>query len=151
MTGVHLGEGGPLANLHVQGGAARAAVLRDSINRRMKFGRAYVRGEVPAHLHYNKDPRVGDIVVVMNDHWQIGMANRPARDGATHGWDPTLPSMHALFVASGPGIPAGKVIPSFENVAVYPWLVELLGLKPAPGIDGKRGQLKRLINSAKSP
>jgi predicted AlkP superfamily pyrophosphatase or phosphodiesterase len=146
MTGVQLGEAGPLANLHVQGGAARAAVLRDSINRRMRFGRAYLRADVPAHLHYRKDPRIGEIVVVMNDHWQIGMANRPARDGgATHGWDPTLPSMHALFVASGPGIPAGKVIPSFENIDVYPWLTELLGLKPAKGIDGKAGRLAKLI------
>jgi predicted AlkP superfamily pyrophosphatase or phosphodiesterase len=145
MTGVQLGEAGPLANLHVQGGAPRAAALRDSINRRMKFGRAYLRAEVPEYLHYRKDPRIGEIVVVMNDHWQIGMANRPARDGATHGWDPTNPTMHALFAASGPGIPAGKTIPTFENIDVYPWLVELLGLKPAKGIDGKPGRLANLI------
>jgi hypothetical protein len=145
MTGVQLGEAGPLANLHVQGGAARAVVLRDSINRRMKFGHAYLRADVPAYLHYRSDPRIGDIVVVLNDHWTIGMANRPARDGGDHGWDPTYPNMHALFAASGPGIPAGKVIPTFENVDVYPWITELLGLKNAPGIDGKPGRLAGLI------
>lgn len=147
-TGVRLAEGGPLANLHVAGGRPRATVLRDSINRRMRFGRAYLRGELPAHLHYDKDPRIGDLVVVMNDHWQIGMANRAPRDdnGATHGWDPTLPSMHAIFVTSGPGVPAGKMIASFENVDVYPYISELLGLTPAPGIDGRRGRLKALID-----
>jgi predicted AlkP superfamily pyrophosphatase or phosphodiesterase len=144
-AGVQLGEAGPLANLHVQGGAARATALRDSINRRMKFGRAYLRADVPAYLHYSKDPRIGEIVVVMNDHWQIGMSNRPAREGGNHGWDPTFPNMHALFVASGPGIPAGKVIPTFENVDVYPWITGLLGLKPAKGIDGKAGRLAKLI------
>ncbi len=146
-TGVRLAEGGPLANLHVAGGRQRATVLRDSINRRLRFGRAYLRGELPAHLHYDKDPRIGDLVVVMNDHWQIGAANRGPRDddGATHGWDPTFPSMHAIFVTSGPGVPAGKVIPSFENVDVYPYIAELLGLTPAPGIDGRRGRLKALI------
>lgn len=145
MNGVRLGEAGTLANLYVQGGRDRAAVLRDSINRRMRHGRAYLRGEVPAHLHYDKDPRVGDIVVVMEDHFQIGRADRPAREGGGHGWDPTFPSMHAIFVASGPGIPAGKVIPSFENIEIYPWLTEILGLRPAPGIDGRRGFLRDLI------
>ena len=145
MDSVRLPESGPLANLFVSNAPQRARILRDSINRRLSHGRAYLRGELPKHLHYDKDPRIGDIVVVMDDHFQIGRANRPARDGATHGWDPTLPSMHALFVASGPGIPAGKVIPSFENVDIYPYIAELLGLKPAPDIDGKPGRLMRLI------
>jgi predicted AlkP superfamily pyrophosphatase or phosphodiesterase len=149
MRGVRLAEGGPLANLHVQGGRTRATVLRDSINRRMRFGRAYLRGDLPAHLHYDKDPRIGDLVVVMNEHHQIGMADRPARAGAGHGWDPTLPNMHAIFVASGPGIPEGTIIPSFENVDVYPYIVELLGLRPASGIDGRAGRLKTLISRAR--
>jgi predicted AlkP superfamily pyrophosphatase or phosphodiesterase len=149
-TGVQLGEMGPLANLHVQGGRARATTLRDSINRRMKHGRAYLRGELPAHLHYDKDPRIGDVVVVMDDHFQIGHSNRVVREGtASHGWDPTLPSMHAIFVASGPRIPRGKVIPAFENVHVYPWLTEILGLRPASGLDGARGRLAELIRTAR--
>lgn len=149
MNGVRLGEAGTIANLHVNGGPGRSAVLRDSINRRMRHGRAYLRGEIPAHLHYNKDPRVGDIVVVMEDHFQIGRADRPARAGGSHGWDPTFPSMHAIFVASGPGIPAGTVIPSFENVEIYPWLTEILGLRAATGIDGRRGFLADLISRAR--
>jgi predicted AlkP superfamily pyrophosphatase or phosphodiesterase len=149
MNGVQLGEAGTLANLYVQGGRERAAVLRDSINRRMRHGRAYLRGEVPAHLHYDKDPRVGDIIVVMEDHFQIGRANRPPRAGGGHGWDPTFPSMHAIFVASGPGIPSGKVIATFENIEIYPWLTEILGLKPATGIDGRPGALRALISGAR--
>ena len=147
MDSVRLGESsaGPLANVYVANAAVRARTIADSINRRMTHGHAYVRGEVPAYLHYNKDPRVGDVIVVMDEHWQVGPANRPARDGGNHGWDPTFESMHALFVASGPGIPAGKVIPTFENVDVYPWITELLGLRPAPGIDGKPGRLANLI------
>jgi predicted AlkP superfamily pyrophosphatase or phosphodiesterase len=149
-TGVRNANGtGPLANLYVQGGRARAIVLRDSINRRMRHGRAYVRGELPAHLHYNKDPRIGDLVVVMDDHFQIGQSNRPAREGGNHGWDPTLPNMHAIFVASGPRIPRGKVIPSFENIHVYPWLTEILGLRPAAAIDGARGRLAEMIRTSR--
>ncbi len=149
LNDVRVGEAGALANLYVQGGRVQAAVLRDSINRRMRHGRAYLRGEIPAHLHYNKDPRAGDIVVVMDDHFQIGRVNRPPREGGAHGWDPTYPSMHAIFVASGPKIPAGKVIPTFENIEIYPWLTEILGLRPASGIDGRRSFLADLIKNAK--
>lgn len=150
MQGVRMVDPGPNVNLHVQGGRQRAIVLRDSINRRMRHGRAYLRGELPAHLHYNADPRAGDLIVVMDDHFTVGRADRPPRDGeATHGWDPTIPSMHATFVARGPGIPAGKVIGNFENVDVYPYIAELLGLRPAAAIDGKRGRLSSLIKSAR--
>jgi predicted AlkP superfamily pyrophosphatase or phosphodiesterase len=149
-TGVFAYDAGPNVNLHVRGGAERARVLRDSINRRMRHGRAYLRGDVPARYHYDADPRIGDVVVIMDEHFTIGRSSRPPKEGtATHGWDPALESMHAIFVASGPGIPAGKTIPSFENVDVYPWLTELLALRPASGTDGQRGRLARLIRSAR--
>jgi len=61
MQGVRVADGGPNANLHVHGGAERARVLRDSINRRMRHGRAYLRGDVPPRLHYSADPRIGDL------------------------------------------------------------------------------------------
>lgn len=150
LKGVRIADAGPNANLHVQGGMERARVLRDSINRRMRHGRAYLRAEVPARLYYSEDPRIGDLVVIMEDHFTIGRANRPPREGtATHGWEPGNPEMHAVFVAMGPGIPAGKTIPVFENVQLYPWMAELLGLKPASGIDGKPGVLAGLIRAAK--
>ena len=151
MRGVRMPDAGTNANLHVDGGRARAIVLRDSINRRMRHGRAYLREEIPAHLHYRKDPRIGDLVVLMEDHYQVGTTNRPPRvNSANHGWDPRAsPMMAALFVARGPGIPAGREIGAFENVDIYPWLTELLGLKPAPGIDGKPGRLANVIRAAR--
>lgn len=147
LTGVTIADAGANANLHVEGGRARAVVLRDSINRRMRHGRAYLRGEMPAHLHYRADPRIGDLVVVMEEHFQVGRADRPPAEGtASHGWDPTIPSMHALFVVKGPGIPRGKVIGVFENVDIYPFITEILGLRPAPNLDGRSRRLLRLIN-----
>ena len=145
MDGVQLGEAGPLANLYITDAARRAPILRDSINRRLTRGRAYLRKDVPARLHYSADPRVGDVVVVMQESWQIGMANRPARSGGQHGWDPELQNMHAIFVASGPGLPKNRPILEFENIQIYPWLCEILGLTPAAGIDGKPGELARII------
>lgn len=151
MRGVRMADAGTNANLHVEGGRARAIVLRDSINRRMKHGRAYLREEMPAYLHYRADPRAGDIIVLMEDHYQVGTTNRPPREGtANHGWDPhAVPAMAALFVVRGPGISAGKQIGPFENVDIYPWLTEVLGLKAARGVDGKGGRLARLLRDAR--
>jgi predicted AlkP superfamily pyrophosphatase or phosphodiesterase len=150
LGGVVIADAGPNANLHVSGGRDRARVLRDSINRRLRHGRAYLREETPARFHYRKDPRIGDLVVIMEDHWQVGRAARPPREGTGgHGWDPALPSMHAIFVIRGPGIPEGRVIGSFENIHIYPYLTELLGLKPAGGIDGRPGFLRSLIRRAR--
>ena len=147
--GVRIADAGASANLHVQGGETRARVLRDSINRRMRHGRAYVRGELPARLHYNADPRIGDLVVVMDDHFTIGTAARaPKENGGAHGWDPSIAAMHAIFLASGPGIPAGKLLASFENIEIYPYITELLGLTPAPNVDGHRGRLAAIIRTA---
>ena len=147
LTGVRVVDPGPNVNLHVSGGRARARVLRDSINRRMRHGRAYLREDIPAHLHYSRDPRIGDVMVLMDDHYQVGRADRPPREGsANHGWDPVAaPAMLATFIVRGPGIPAGRVIGSFENVDIYPYVTELLGLRPTGGIDGKRGRLAALI------
>ena len=149
FTGVLIADAGPNANLHVEGGRARSVLLRDSINRRMRHGRAYLREDTPAHLHYRADPRIGDLVVIMDDHYQVGRADRPPVEGTgAHGWDPTTPSMHALFIVKGPGIPRGRVIGAFENVDIYPFITELLGLRPAPNLDGKSRRLLRLINRA---
>lgn len=141
-VGVLIADGGPNSNLHVTGGVARAAMIRDSINAKMTHGRAYLRQEVPARLHYRADPRIGDVVVIMEEHYQIvGRAFFPKRPGGAHGWDPAYPSMHGLFVVSGPRIRRGAMIPPFENVNIYPFLTEILGLSPGPGIEGKPGWL----------
>lgn len=150
MTYVARAFGGPVANLHVRDAASRATQVRDELNARLRHGRAYVRAELPERFHYRADPRAGDVVVVMEERWTLitGLRRlaRPFRGRrGMHGWDPELPSMHALFVASGPGIRRGLTVPEVENVDVYPFMTELLGLRPAGGIDGRAGRIRRMI------
>jgi hypothetical protein len=40
--------------------------------------------------------------------------------------------MHGLFVAAGPRLRSGQVVPAFESVHVYELLCRLLDLTPAP-------------------
>lgn len=139
--------GGPVANLHVKRGGD-APAIRDRMNARLQHGRAYLRDELPERYHY-RERRAGDIVVVMDESWTL--ATMPpmtavVRDRwGNHGWDPAFPSMHALFVVAGPGLPPGVRIPAIDNVDVYPFITELLGLRPAAPLDGRPGRIRAMI------
>lgn len=98
----------------------------------------YRKGELPARWHFNSHPRITPIVAVADEGWTIASRAQVARwrelgwtGGANHGYDPALISMGAVFVAAGPGIAQGRVVPPFQNIHVYPLLAELLGLRPA--------------------
>jgi predicted AlkP superfamily pyrophosphatase or phosphodiesterase len=72
----------------------------------------------------------------MDEGWDAkpreAIARRPNRTRGSHGYDPALPSMRALFVAHGPAFRRGAVLPAFDNVHVYPLLARLLGVSEAP-------------------
>ena len=59
-----------------------------------------------------------------------------------HGWDPrAVPEMKAIFYAEGPDVKSGVRLKTFENVNVYDFVSEILGLKPAKN-DGDASALK---------
>jgi predicted AlkP superfamily pyrophosphatase or phosphodiesterase len=99
----------------------------------------YRREDVPDELHFSEHPRIPPVVAIAGDGWNITTRARfaelekgPRLTGGNHGYDPRLPSMHALFVAAGPRLRHGLVVPPFENVHVYELLCRLLELTPAP-------------------
>ncbi len=142
MTGITVGDSGPVANLHVEGGSQAAVAVRDQINAGLQHGRAYLRSEVPVEYHYRSDPRIGDVVIIMQEGFQIRSEDRmPRSAGGTHGWSPSYESMHGIFLARGAGIRAGHTIGPVDVVEIYPMLTEILGLAPGPDIEGREGYL----------
>lgn len=91
--------------------------------------RVWRKTDVPEYLHYGTSPRIGD-VVVLPDVGYIAY-DKPIEAGGTHGYDPTLQEMQAMFRAIGPDIPH-LALPHFPNVCVYPLLCKLLNIEPAP-------------------
>jgi hypothetical protein len=109
---------------------------------------AALRDETPARLHYQGNPRIPDVVIWMDDHWdfesKVGWPKRaPTYNLASHGWDPATPNMGALFIAEGPRFKSGVEIPDVANIHVYNLLCAALGIKPAPN-DGDQ----RLVKAA---
>lgn len=101
--------------------------------------------EVPEHLCYGSNPRVGDIVLVADSAWSI-TRNPPKSPfkGGTHGYDPENRDMHTIFYAAGPAFKQGYVQPSFKNIHIYPLLAHLLGIVPAK-TDGNLEQVKGML------
>lgn len=92
---------------------------------------------LPGHWDYGRHPRVPAIVCQMHAGWDALSPERlswrePGQARGSHGYDPVLPSMRAVFIASGPSFRDGVVLPPLDNVDVYPLLMHLLGLPAAP-------------------
>jgi predicted AlkP superfamily pyrophosphatase or phosphodiesterase len=98
----------------------------------------YKREEIPARLHYRDNARIQPVVALADEGWEITTRQRWANDaaryrqrGGAHGYDPQLPSMQGVFVAAGPRVRRGLVVPPFQNVHVYDFLCAVLGVTPA--------------------
>jgi alkaline phosphatase D len=96
---------------------------------------------VPAYLHFDANPREGDPVIVPNGPFTL-RAHASASEESTknhrggHGFNPrTMPEMKAIFFAGGPDIRPGVQLKPFVNVNIYPFIAQILGLKP-PVVDG---------------
>lgn len=111
----------------------------------MPHVRVWRKRDIPAALHYGTNPRVGDIVVSPDEGFIV--YDKPFDDGGTHGFDPAMPAMHALFRAVGPDF-RHVAVPHFPNVSIYPLLCRLLGIEPAPN-DGNRKEIETILYNAK--
>ncbi len=98
------------------------------------------KSQIPERYHYGRNPRVPAIVCLSETGWYVTtrkMMEKPGKwdglDGGQHGFDPYDPAMRAAFIAHGPSIRPGVVLPVFDNVDVYPLLAKISGVKPEKG------------------
>ncbi len=121
--------------------------------------RVFRRDEIPERLRYQQHRRIAPIIALADEGWWIGTRRGLQRvwspddhdadrfPGGTHGYDPALESMGALFIASGPALRKGLVVPPFENIHLYNLMCEILALDPAPN-DGDPAVIAPLLADA---
>lgn len=128
---------------------------REAEARRLMVGRhdhyeCWTRESMPARWHYGSHPRVPPIVCQMDEGWDAAtrarIARRPTTVRGSHGYEPDLASMRALFIASGPSFQRGKVLPPIDNVDVYPMLARIVGIVPRPNDGDPAALLPALRN-----
>jgi predicted AlkP superfamily pyrophosphatase or phosphodiesterase len=99
----------------------------------------YKSADLPARYGLAGHPRLPPVVGIADegwhvtstrdiDRWSVGNGHAP---GGNHGYDPQLKSMHGLFIAAGPRLQRGAVVPPFENIHIYELMCKVLGVTPA--------------------
>lgn len=132
---------------------ARVDAALESLNKKGRHYQAYRREDVPAHLHFSRNARIGDIVVIPEGA-QFVIARTPevrlpqGLPKGWHGWDVrAVPDMRGLFCAAGPGIRRiEKLEPGdIDNVDVFPMVLRLLQLVVPADIDGSMNLAGRIL------
>jgi predicted AlkP superfamily pyrophosphatase or phosphodiesterase len=117
----------------------------------------YRRADLPAGLHYDANAREGDPVIVarapVSFRANSSSESESSKIRGGHGFNPrTMPEMKAIFFAAGPDIRPNVQLKPFENVNIYPFIAQILGLQ-APAVDGSlevlQPVLKKQATSAK--
>lgn len=115
---------------------ARAAAIRDRVNATWDHGRAWLREDSPSHWRVPADDRRFADVALMAEpgHAVVSVPERiPKIKAGNHGWDPSVPSMHGIFMARGPGLPEGVSVGERHVTDVYPLVTAILRLPDARG------------------
>lgn len=109
------------------------------------------RDDVPAKYYYSKNKRCGDLVVVAKSPYSVAVREKNRRlEAGVHGYDPDASlNMRGVFYSMGPNIKEAKVVESFRNIHIYPFILKLLGLKVLAPIDGSEDVLAPLYDSKK--
>ena len=80
----------------------------------LRFEGPYQAADLPAHFQLKDNPRIAPVWVLPELGWHVlprkkYELTRPTYIKGDHGYDPALPAMHGIFVASGPSFKAGGV------------------------------------------
>jgi predicted AlkP superfamily pyrophosphatase or phosphodiesterase len=114
--------------------------------------KVYRRADMPAYLHFDANPREGDPVIVPTGPFTLRAHASASEEGTAkhrggHGFNSrTMPEMKAIFFAGGPDIRPGVQLKPFENVNIYPFIAEILGLEP-PAVDGTLDVLRPALKA----
>ncbi len=104
----------------------------------------YLASQLPKRWQFDDVDRRGDIIVVgepgvslkYNQSPKPAESSKPA-NVASHGWDAkNSPELNGLFIARGSAFKKGLKIPAFDNVHIYPVVMDLLKLNIDAKIDG---------------
>ncbi|KAK7110899.1 ectonucleotide pyrophosphatase/phosphodiesterase family member 5-like [Littorina saxatilis] len=97
--------------------------------------KAYLKDDIPAHFHYQNNPRIMPIVLISEEGWMLvkNYTDSKVSEGrGNHGYSNELPSMKPIFFAWGPDFRKGVHSKSISSLDIYPLMCRLLNIEAAP-------------------
>lgn len=95
--------------------------------------------DLPERFHFSGNDRIQPVIAVAHEGWTVTMRDgyRSYRhQGATHGYDNMVRSMHGLFIASGPAFRRGATFEATESIHMYNMMATVLGIEAAENDGG---------------
>ncbi len=150
---VHLSEAGvdlgalrvadwsPVLQIHEVGDEPARAALAATLGALPHLS-CHTKATTPADWHYRSHRAIGEVVCLADRGWSIARPGRvesvadtvtEAVLGGSHGWDPSWPAMHGVFLATGPRVAQGRTLPVLRGPEVHAAVCALLGIPPAEG------------------
>ena len=149
LEGIHIVSHGSVAFLWFDTpDPDRAEAICATINDLWQRGQAVVPGGAPQSWQLGASSAWPDVIVQADAGYAV--VPRPGDTTVSrgdHGWSPDERSMHGLFLAAGPRLPAGRRIGRVSAVDVYPLLLEILELPAPDSIDGDADLLLPLLDA----
>lgn len=148
LDGLHVIGKGSYLNLYLDApDADRIGHLQSTIQASWAHGRALRPEELPDAWQVSPGPRQPDLFLLPGPNEMV-LKSRNQLASVTpgaHGWTPDFPDMHGVLFGYGPGLQAGARAGAVRAVDVYPLMARLLGLQPAPDIDGNLDGLQDVL------
>ncbi len=146
MTGIFSEGSGPMTFLYGMDNEHLERVYGQLKN--VKYITVYKKDEIPDRFHYKNHYRIKELLVLAEEGWSIlvqnrGLLSRPL--SGAHGYDNSLRSMEAIFLAAGPAFKAGYRHHIFEIIHIYPLMTKILGIAPNENIDGNLEEIQDML------
>lgn len=127
--------------------------MEDSVHRALERAphlTVYRRDELPKRYRL-EGPRIAPILAIADEGWTISRRTTedpsPTIIRGNHGYDDSLTSMRAIFVARGPAFRRGLRVPPFRNVHLYPLMANVLHIEPEES-DGSLDSLRTVLSTS---
>lgn len=133
---------GPMASIIPLPGEEDSIIseLRSAQMRGVPF-MVFKREDLPEEYHYTSSSRIAPIILIAKKGYVIDFRGGDWVPRGAHGYDPNLPEMQALLIATGPefrdprhsaGRRINHSVKGISNLDVYPLMMNLLKITPAP-------------------
>lgn len=93
----------------------------------------YKKHEIPEHLHYRDNVRIGDLVTIAKIGYGVYINNGTIDwkiNKGDHGFSNEEKAMFPIFIAHGPAFKKNFTVSMFRNVDIYPLMCYVLGIRP---------------------
>ncbi len=119
----------------------------------IKNANCWEKESIPDRFHYRASHRIAPIICLADEGWHMTSKARyeqqkdrfsSGKSFGAHGYDNSLASMRAIFIANGKAFKTNKVVEPFNSIDIYNIMTKVLGITPAKN-DGNPKILRKVL------